>query len=200
MFNIGPQELLLILVLALLVVGPKRLPEIARTVGKGVRELRRAQDEVRKTIQVNLDEPSPSRARSRTPRRLPVEATEASPEPATAEDGGDETPAASGSDLAAPAAAAAAAEPSGVSEISRSLGRTLADLRRAREEVQRSFRVDLDQPAPSRPSPPAANGDRPSASSPDPEPDPEVTSASADPVGGSNAAAERRDADPERPS
>jgi Tat protein translocase TatB subunit len=165
MFNIGPQELLLILVLALMVVGPKRLPEIARSVGKGVRELRKAQDEVRKTIQVSLDEPAP-RDRGRSGRRLPVDArvdvpvdvpeeppTPSGPEMAEEEAANESTaleaterdaaPAASGSDAAASAAAA-----SGVSEVSRTLGRTLAELRRAREEVQRSFRVDLDPPAP----------------------------------------------------
>ncbi|HYF10723.1 MAG TPA: twin-arginine translocase TatA/TatE family subunit [Actinomycetota bacterium] len=147
MFNIGPQELLLILVLALMVVGPKRLPEIARSVGKGVRELRRAQDEVRKTIQVSLDEPAPP-DRGRSGRRLPIEGRNEPAEPTASDqgppaDGASETaPAASGSDAAAPAAAAA-----GVTEVSRSLGRTLAELRRAREEVQRSFRVDLDAPA-----------------------------------------------------
>jgi hypothetical protein len=43
-----------------------------------------------------------------------------------------------------------------VTEVSRSLGRTLAELRRAREEVQRSFRVDLDPPARPRGIPPRA--------------------------------------------
>jgi sec-independent protein translocase protein TatB len=150
MFNIGPQELLLILVLALLVVGPERLPEIARTIGKGMRELRKAQDEVRKTIQINLDEPST--AKTRTPRRLPVdlpETSEATGSPAESEDDSTPAPAVSGGDIAAPAAAAAAtdAEPSGVTEMSRALGRTLAELRRAREEVQRSFRLDGEEPA-----------------------------------------------------
>ena len=157
MFNIGPQELLLILVLALLVVGPERLPEIARTIGKGMRELRKAQDEVRKTIQVNLDEPST--AKTRTPRRLPVDDPETpvpSGSPAvTDDDAATPAPTVSGGDIAAPAAAAAAAatdpEPSGVSEMSRALGRTLAELRRAREEVQRSFRIDTDASAPPTP-------------------------------------------------
>jgi len=42
MFGLGLSEILVILVLVLLVVGPARLPEIARGIGKGVRELRRA--------------------------------------------------------------------------------------------------------------------------------------------------------------
>jgi sec-independent protein translocase protein TatA len=40
--NIGPLELLVIGVIALLVLGPKRLPEAARAVGKGMRELKEA--------------------------------------------------------------------------------------------------------------------------------------------------------------
>lgn len=55
MLNIGPQELLVILVVALVVVGPQRLPELARSIGKGLRSLRAAQDEVRKTVQEVLE-------------------------------------------------------------------------------------------------------------------------------------------------
>ena len=65
MFGIQPQELLVILVVALIVVGPKKLPELGRSLGKGLRELRKAQDEVRKTVQVNLDEERPSATRAR---------------------------------------------------------------------------------------------------------------------------------------
>jgi len=183
MFNIGPQELLLILVLALLVVGPQRLPEIARTIGKGMREFRKAQDEVKKTIQINLDEPST--ATTRTPRRLPVEQP-ASSDASSAEptDGSEPGPSVSGGDVAAAAAAGAATglaadpEPSGVSEISRNLGRTLAELRRAREEVQRSFRMDADPASTRGPSitrPPVAEP-VPSTSTPvDPSSDAEGT-------------------------
>ena len=42
MFGIGTPELLVILVVALVVLGPKRLPEVARALGKGMAELRRA--------------------------------------------------------------------------------------------------------------------------------------------------------------
>jgi sec-independent protein translocase protein TatA len=43
-FNIGPLELLVVLVIALLVLGPQRLPEVARSVGRGLREFRGALD------------------------------------------------------------------------------------------------------------------------------------------------------------
>lgn len=47
MFGVGPEELVLILVLALLVLGPERLPKVARDLGKIVGELRRTSDELR---------------------------------------------------------------------------------------------------------------------------------------------------------
>ena len=38
--NVGPTELIIVLVIALLVLGPKRLPEVGRSVGKGMREFK----------------------------------------------------------------------------------------------------------------------------------------------------------------
>ena len=40
MFDIGPDKLLIILAVALLVVGPKRIPEMARSLGRSMRALR----------------------------------------------------------------------------------------------------------------------------------------------------------------
>ncbi len=40
--NVGPLELIVVLVIALIVLGPQRLPETARAVGKGLREMRDA--------------------------------------------------------------------------------------------------------------------------------------------------------------
>jgi len=51
MFNIGSGELVLIAVVALLVLGPKRLPELARGLGKFLREFRRQTDEVRGVVE-----------------------------------------------------------------------------------------------------------------------------------------------------
>jgi len=41
-FNISPLEIVVLLVIALIVLGPQRLPEMARSVGKGMREFRAA--------------------------------------------------------------------------------------------------------------------------------------------------------------
>ena len=55
-FNIGTPELLVILVLALIVVGPRRLPEIGRAVGGFLSQLRKVQDEVRDMVKFDLSD------------------------------------------------------------------------------------------------------------------------------------------------
>lgn len=61
MFDIGLQELLVIGVIALLVFGPSKLPELGRMVGRTLREFRRASDEFRSTVETNLhiNDPDP---------------------------------------------------------------------------------------------------------------------------------------------
>jgi TatA/E family protein of Tat protein translocase len=54
MLDIGIQELLVIMVLALLVFGPEKLPELGRRMGRAMREFRRASDEFRSTVEQNL--------------------------------------------------------------------------------------------------------------------------------------------------
>lgn len=54
MFGIGLPELILILVLALLVLGPQRLPEAARMLGRGYSYLRQASEEFQNTIKQDI--------------------------------------------------------------------------------------------------------------------------------------------------
>lgn len=56
---LGFPELIFILVLALLIFGPKRLPEIGRTIGRGMAEFRKASTDLKRTIntELALDEP-----------------------------------------------------------------------------------------------------------------------------------------------
>ncbi len=50
MFGIGFPELLLIMALALIVLGPKRLPDLARALGRGLSEFKRTSDELKQTF------------------------------------------------------------------------------------------------------------------------------------------------------
>jgi len=55
MFDLGIQELILIFVVALLVFGPKRLPELGRTLGKGLLELRKAMEGIKEQMRDESD-------------------------------------------------------------------------------------------------------------------------------------------------
>lgn len=82
MFGIGMPELLLILAVALIVLGPKKLPEIARSLGRGLAEFRRTTDEVRREINAvedDLDESMHEDSKKPDPskEKLPEEPTEA---------------------------------------------------------------------------------------------------------------------------
>ncbi len=58
MFGIGGTELIVILVVALLVLGPKKLPELAKTLGKAMGEFRRFSTDFQRTLntEIALDE------------------------------------------------------------------------------------------------------------------------------------------------
>jgi TatA/E family protein of Tat protein translocase len=54
--KIGMPELILILAIALIIFGPRKLPEIGRSIGKGLREFRQATSEVQKSISLDEEE------------------------------------------------------------------------------------------------------------------------------------------------
>lgn len=83
--SLGGPELLLILVIALLVFGPKRIPELSRTIGRGVAEFRRATNDFKATLEREVsaadleteDTPAPEPAQEKTPE----EPADAPPDP-----------------------------------------------------------------------------------------------------------------------
>ena len=54
---IGIQEMILILIIALVIFGPKRLPELGKSIGKTLAEFKRASNEIRQNIEKELEEP-----------------------------------------------------------------------------------------------------------------------------------------------
>lgn len=105
MFGLGVPEVIFILVLALLIFGPKRLPEIGRTLGRGMAEFRKASNDLKRTINVELalDEQPPPPVRPyrpnsqldalRAPRRPDGSPAPAGPEPALSQDFPQDDPA-----------------------------------------------------------------------------------------------------------
>ena len=55
MFGIGMPELLLLLAIALIVVGPKKLPELAKALGRGIAEFKKATNELKDSLETNTD-------------------------------------------------------------------------------------------------------------------------------------------------
>ena len=92
--NIGPGELILILIIALVVLGPGKLPDVAASLGKSVREFRKAASDV--TDAAKLDAPAPAAPAAQAQVDASAPAPAAAPAPAPS---------------AEPAAPAAPAEP-----------------------------------------------------------------------------------------
>jgi TatA/E family protein of Tat protein translocase len=77
----GPLELVIILVIALLILGPGKLPEVGSALGKSIREFRKASADVQDAVKVNVDtSPQPN---APSVQAAPSTAAPAEPTPAT---------------------------------------------------------------------------------------------------------------------
>lgn len=107
--SLGPAEILVVLVIALLVFGPNKMPDIARQVGKGFREFRRVQQHLKSELRdvvSEFDQPSSATVEQQPVPMLPpkdVASDDTPPAPAAS---APATPV-----VETPAAATPAAEP-----------------------------------------------------------------------------------------
>ena len=70
MFGIGITEIIIILVVALLVVGPKKLPELAKTLGRGLAEFRRTADDFKSSVYQDDDSVAKDRQKNEQQRQI----------------------------------------------------------------------------------------------------------------------------------
>lgn len=88
MFGIGSTELLVILVVALIVIGPSKLPDLMKTLGKGMAEFRRMSSDVKSTLEAEVDRAEREQKQAEAQKQLHPEnaqaATAAAAQPAAA--------------------------------------------------------------------------------------------------------------------
>ncbi len=76
---IGAQEMVFIVLLALLLFGPKKLPELGRLLGKGLTEFRRAKNELKTTFESHMQELEREAKLSETPKSSTTSQPESTP-------------------------------------------------------------------------------------------------------------------------
>jgi sec-independent protein translocase protein TatA len=82
MGSIGMPEMLVILVIALIIFGPRKLPELGKSLGKSLAEFKRASNELKSTLEEEIRIEEQSAKRAPTPPLPPSTAATPSPTPA----------------------------------------------------------------------------------------------------------------------
>ncbi len=78
-FNIGAPELIIILVIALLVIGPGKLPDVGQALGKSIREFRKASSDIQESVRVDAPPASAQAPVAPAPAAVPPQAASAQP-------------------------------------------------------------------------------------------------------------------------
>lgn len=171
MFGLSMTEVAIILGLALLLLGPDQLPSIAKTLGKGMREIRKATDDLKSTFDqelVRLDEPEPQRmlqsvssdpASARASARAAASAPPVPADPASARAAARRLAAGPGASAAAAGAVAEAASPDAPADAASGLRLVTPEGVVAREAAKLEATRLVE--------PPAADASAPTAPAPD---------------------------------
>jgi TatA/E family protein of Tat protein translocase len=85
-FNVGPMELIIVLVIALLILGPGKLPEVGAAFGKTIREFRKASSDIQETTNLATAPSAPATQSAPAAPAAPVAPAPAAAPPAASTD------------------------------------------------------------------------------------------------------------------